>query len=96
LELKSSFGLRCHSIVFSSWKKTLDLAAGLLKSYDMRYDVIHGGLTLTKRLKVLTDFKSPTGPNILLMTLGTGAVGSVASICLHSRLIANLLMPCLV
>jgi SNF2 family DNA or RNA helicase len=83
LELKASFGLLCRSIVFSSWKKTLDLAAQLLKLYGMRYDVIHGGLSLTKRLKVLGDFKSETGPSILLMTLGTGAVGLVASLCLY-------------
>jgi SWI/SNF-related matrix-associated actin-dependent regulator of chromatin subfamily A3 len=90
LEPKSSSGLRCRSIVFSSWKKTLDLAAQLLELYDMRYDVIHGGLSLTKRLKVLGDFKSPTGRSILLMTLGTGAVGLVASICIYSRLIADI------
>jgi SWI/SNF-related matrix-associated actin-dependent regulator of chromatin subfamily A3 len=83
LEPKSSFGLLCRSIVFSSWKKTLDLAAQLLELYGMRYDVIHGGLNLAKRLKVLGDFKSETGPSILLMTLGTGAVGLVASICLY-------------
>jgi SWI/SNF-related matrix-associated actin-dependent regulator of chromatin subfamily A3 len=32
---------------------------------------------LKQRLKVLKDFKSPMGPNILLMTLGTGAEGFV-------------------
>ena len=63
------------SIVFSSWKKTLDLAAVLLNSTGLRYDFIHGVLALKKRLKVLEEFRSPTGPNILLMTLGTGAVG---------------------
>jgi hypothetical protein len=62
----------------------------------MRYDVIYGGLTLSKRLKVLGDFKSPTGPNILLMTLGTGTVGSVVSIWLYLRFIADLLMSRLV
>ena len=95
LEPKSSFGLLCRSIVFSSWKKTLDLAAQLLDRYGMRYDFIHGGLSLAKRLKVLGDFKSETGPSILLMTLGTGAVGLVASICLYSCFIANLFGPLL-
>ncbi|UKZ69784.1 uncharacterized protein TrAtP1_010788 [Trichoderma atroviride] len=34
-----------------------------------------GSLALAERSKVLKDFQSPTGTNILLMTLGTGAVG---------------------
>jgi hypothetical protein len=59
----------------------------------MRCDVIHGGLSLTKRLKVLGDFKSETGPSILLMTLGTGTVGLVALIYLCSCLIADLFGP---
>ncbi|KAI0805705.1 SNF2 family N-terminal domain-containing protein [Xylaria sp. FL0064] len=50
------------SIVFSCWKKTLDLVGGLLHSQGIRHNTIH-------------DFRSPTGANILLMTLGTGAVG---------------------
>ncbi|PVH75486.1 hypothetical protein DL98DRAFT_644012, partial [Cadophora sp. DSE1049] len=72
-----------NSIVFSSWKKTLDLAGQLLKSYNMRHDFIHGGLNLSRRLKILGDFKSPTGPNILLMTLGTGAVGLNLAVASH-------------
>lgn len=65
------------SIVFSSWKKTLDLAAELLKQASLKYDIIHGSLSLKQRLRVLKDFKSMLGPNILLMTLGTGAEGFV-------------------
>jgi SWI/SNF-related matrix-associated actin-dependent regulator of chromatin subfamily A3 len=63
------------SIVFSSWKKTLTLVGELLQSNGMRYDLIDGSLSLTDRIKVLKDFRSPMGANILLMTLGTGAVG---------------------
>ncbi|KAI6090313.1 SNF2 family N-terminal domain-containing protein [Hypoxylon rubiginosum] len=63
------------SIIFSCWKKTLDLVGELLQSQNIRYDVIHGSLRLTERVKVLKDFRSPNGSNILLMTLGTGAVG---------------------
>lgn len=39
--------------------------------------MIDGSLPLTERLKVLKDFRSSDGANILLMTLGTGAVGYV-------------------
>ncbi|KAI1273043.1 SNF2 family N-terminal domain-containing protein [Xylaria sp. FL0933] len=63
------------SIVFSCWKKTLDLVGGLLHSQDIRHNTIDGSLSLSDRIKVLKDFRSPTGANILLMTLGTGAVG---------------------
>ena len=37
--------------------------------------MIDGSLALNERLKALENFRSPTGANILLMTLGTGAVG---------------------
>ncbi|KAF2178005.1 hypothetical protein K469DRAFT_676470 [Zopfia rhizophila CBS 207.26] len=63
------------SIVFSCWKKTLSIVGDLLLSHSIRYDMIDGSLPLTERLKVLKDFRSPSGANILLMTLGTGAVG---------------------
>jgi hypothetical protein len=43
----------------------------------LKYDMIHGSLSLKQRQKVLKDYKSPMGPNILLMTLGTGAEGLV-------------------
>lgn len=48
----------------------------------MRYDSIDGDLKLTQRKKVLEDFKSPKGADILLMTLGTGAVGLVPPPCI--------------
>ncbi|KAJ2989303.1 hypothetical protein NUW58_g3536 [Xylaria curta] len=63
------------SIVFSCWKKTLTLAGGLLQDQGIRYNIIEGSLPLAERIKVLKDFRSPVGANILLMTLGTGAVG---------------------
>lgn len=47
----------------------------LLSCHGIRFDMIDGSLPLTERLKVLKDFRSPSGANILLMTLGTGAVG---------------------
>lgn len=68
---------RIASIVFSAWKKTLDLTAKLLIEAGLENDMIYGSLSLKQRLKVLKNFKSPFGPNILLMTLGTGAEGFV-------------------
>jgi superfamily II DNA/RNA helicase len=63
------------SIVFSSWKNTLDLIGDLLTSQKIPFYCIHGSLPLGARTKILKDFKLPAGANILLMTLGTGAVG---------------------
>jgi SNF2 family DNA or RNA helicase len=65
------------SIVFSAWKITLELVGELLAANNIGYHIIKGDLSLNKRLKVLSDFKSPFSANILLMTLGTGAVGCV-------------------
>jgi superfamily II DNA/RNA helicase len=68
---------RIISIVFSAWKKTLDLTAKLFNEAGLKNDMIYGSLSLKQRLKALKDFKSAFGPNILLMTLGTGAEGFV-------------------
>ncbi|KAK6063731.1 DNA repair protein rad5 [Seiridium cupressi] len=64
------------SIIFSSWKKTLGLVSELLANHGIRHNTIDGSLPLAERIKVLSDFRSFNGANILLMTLGTGAVKS--------------------
>ncbi|KAI2626751.1 SNF2 family N-terminal domain-containing protein [Hypoxylon sp. NC1633] len=63
------------SIVFSSWKKTLDLVGDPLKSNNLLHYTIHGSLSLEERRRVLREFQAHGRANILLMTLGTGAVG---------------------
>ena len=65
----------CPSIVFSSWKKTLSLIGELLTIRKIPFYCIHGSLSLGERIRILKDFRSSAGANILLMTLGTGAVG---------------------
>ena len=55
----------------------MNIAAELFKRDRISYGMIEGSLSLNQRLKVLKEFKSPMGPNILLMTLGTGAEGFV-------------------
>ncbi|EHK49549.1 hypothetical protein TRIATDRAFT_270730 [Trichoderma atroviride IMI 206040] len=67
--------LNHKSIIFSCWKKTLGLVSQLLDSHAVQHAMRDGSLALAERSKVLKDFQSPTGTNILLMTLGTGAVG---------------------
>ncbi|EXK49760.1 hypothetical protein FOMG_02243 [Fusarium oxysporum f. sp. melonis 26406] len=63
------------SIVFSCWKKTLFLVRDLLSHHSIDHGMIHGSRSLAERTKVLKEFQSKNGPTILLMTLGTGAVG---------------------
>ncbi|KAK4196327.1 SNF2 family N-terminal domain-containing protein [Triangularia verruculosa] len=70
-----SMQLSQKSIVFSSWKKTLSLIGEMLTNDDIPFYCIHGSLSLGERIRILQDFRSPTGVNVLLMTLGTGAVG---------------------
>ncbi|KAK7943142.1 uncharacterized protein PG986_012255, partial [Apiospora aurea] len=67
---------RTHkSIVFSSWAKTLKLVSQLLENRGLSHYLVHGGLPLSERHRRLDAFQSPNEANILLMTLGTGAVG---------------------
>jgi SWI/SNF-related matrix-associated actin-dependent regulator of chromatin subfamily A3 len=61
--------------VFSCWKKTLEKVAEMLRLENIPFEMISGKLSLKDRLRVLKNFRSPAGANILLMTLGTGAVG---------------------
>ncbi|KAI9150829.1 matrix-associated actin-dependent regulator [Paramyrothecium foliicola] len=63
------------SIVFSCWKKTLNIVSKLLTANGLGHYVIDGSLPNSERVEILNNFRAPTGANILLMTLGTGAVG---------------------
>lgn len=67
------------SVVFSSWKKTLYIVAKLLSSNGIKYSMIEGSLSLSRRLQELQRYQDHKETNVLLMTLGTGAVGSVTT-----------------
>ncbi|CAI7677058.1 unnamed protein product [Penicillium palitans] len=62
-------------VVFSSWKKTLYIVAELLSSNGIKYSMIEGSLSLSRRLQELQRYQDQRETNVLLMTLGTGAVG---------------------
>jgi SWI/SNF-related matrix-associated actin-dependent regulator of chromatin subfamily A3 len=66
-----------QSIIFSSWTKSLDLVERHFVSQNIEFARIDGTLTLPQRQKVLEDFDQTSSVRILLMTLGTGAVGYV-------------------
>jgi hypothetical protein len=64
-----------YSIIFSFWKTTLDIIAGMFNANSLPYYRIHGSLSAGKRSKILTEFEHSMATRMLLITLGTGAVG---------------------
>ncbi len=63
------------SVVFSFWKKSLDIAGSLFNSRGIPFLRVDGSLSLNERKKVLNDFRDKDNVRVILMTLGTGAVG---------------------
>ena len=63
------------SIVFSAWKKTLDLVSKLCDAKAVTYVRIDGTKSAKERLQALDEFANNPAVSTLLMTLGTGAVG---------------------
>jgi SNF2 family DNA or RNA helicase len=63
------------SIVFSVWKRTLNVFASILMDHGIQFVQLDGSLKLSDRHKVLEQFKQDKTTPVLLMTLGTGAVG---------------------
>ncbi|CAI7613115.1 unnamed protein product [Penicillium pancosmium] len=66
-------GEKC--IVFSLWKTSLNLVGRMLQHYNIAYLRIDGSVTSAERQRALRGFDSVSGPIVLLMTIGTGAVG---------------------
>ena len=62
-------------MIFSFWKKTLDVVAEMFDANGIPFYRIHGSLPAGKRSKVLSDFEHDTSIKVLLITFGTGAVG---------------------
>lgn len=63
------------SIVFSVWRKTLDVAAQLCNDANIRHVRIDGTVPQALRHQALDDFTTKPEISTLLMTLGTGALG---------------------
>jgi SWI/SNF-related matrix-associated actin-dependent regulator of chromatin subfamily A3 len=66
-----------HSIIFSYWRQSLHKLAGILEKANIRFVVLEGSLSLSERRSVLDLFMKDADIPVLLMTLGTGAVGYV-------------------
>jgi hypothetical protein len=90
--LKAPANYVVRSMVFSAWKKSLSLVAFLLSAKNIPFATIDGSLSLLDRRKVLSNFKSKPDIKVLLITLGTGAVGHVLPlVSRHRCLCAQLL-----
>ncbi|ETS78812.1 hypothetical protein PFICI_08665 [Pestalotiopsis fici W106-1] len=67
--------MRDKCVIFSFWKKTLDIVEGCLVEQRLSVLRIDGDVTTRKRNAILSEFQSRSASRILLMTFSTGAVG---------------------
>jgi len=65
------------SLVFSQWTSTLDLLENLLRTRNIRTLRIDGRVTNRNRTEILSEFGENHAARVLLMSIGTGAVGCV-------------------
>lgn len=63
------------SIIFSTWKRTLDRVGVLLKTEDVVFARVDGGINPSQRRAIFQEFCDNPCVRVLLMTIGTGAVG---------------------
>jgi superfamily II DNA or RNA helicase len=62
-------------LVFTQFLQTLEHAAKRLKMANIPVFVLHGGVSVPQRQKILAEFEKVAGGAVLLMTLKTGGVG---------------------
>lgn len=62
------------SIIFSCWRKTLDLIELSLNAHDINFVRMDGTVTIRDRKRVIEQFTNSTSIAVLLMTTGTGSV----------------------
>ncbi|KAF2642209.1 hypothetical protein P280DRAFT_396724 [Massarina eburnea CBS 473.64] len=62
-------------VVFSFWRKSLDVVGSLLEAKNIPYLRVDGTVLFSKRKTILNQFQERHDIPVILMTLGTGAVG---------------------
>lgn len=67
----------CNSIIFSSWRKSLDVIAQGLTDFGLDYLRVDGAMQTKARKIALRDFQMKRNCKILIMTFGTGGAGQV-------------------
>ncbi|KAH6856125.1 SNF2 family N-terminal domain-containing protein [Chaetomium sp. MPI-CAGE-AT-0009] len=63
------------SIIFSFWRRSLDLVEKLFNEEGIVFGRVDGDVDPPRRRKILRDFHEDPSVKVLLMTIGTGAVG---------------------
>ncbi|KLU90623.1 hypothetical protein MAPG_10475 [Magnaporthiopsis poae ATCC 64411] len=63
------------SIVFSAWTSTLDILEHLLRNSGILFHRIDGSVDASHRAAIIEDFGNDPRIPVILMTIGTGAVG---------------------
>ncbi|KAI0861631.1 hypothetical protein F4860DRAFT_524233 [Xylaria cubensis] len=63
------------SIVFSFWRRSLDLIEKIFIEQDITFVRVDGTIHYSKRSEVLATFQENPSIRVLLMTIGTGALG---------------------
>lgn len=71
--LEKSIALGHRALVFSQWTSYLDLMEPILKKHQISYSRLDG--TTKNRDEVVSEFQSPEGPSVMLLSLKAGGVG---------------------
>ncbi|KAJ5802175.1 uncharacterized protein N7503_004625 [Penicillium pulvis] len=81
-DIKEHYGEE-KSIVFSFWRRSLDLVGRMFDEEAIAYCRVDGAIHALQRKKILQQFQEDSSKRVLLITQGTGSVGlnnlSVAS-----------------
>ncbi|KAI1088404.1 DNA repair and recombination protein RAD5C [Rostrohypoxylon terebratum] len=67
--------LQDKCVIFSFWKKTLNIVGNALDDKHIKYLRIDGDVAPGKRHTILNEFQCRNGWRVLLMTFSTGAIG---------------------
>ncbi|QYS97699.1 hypothetical protein H0G86_004920 [Trichoderma simmonsii] len=73
--LKSSSVSGAKSIVFTSWRDTIDILGAMLADRGVLFAKIDGRTSLTERTMNIAEFQHSPKISVLLMTINSGAVG---------------------
>ncbi|KAM0544229.1 hypothetical protein ACHAPJ_011918 [Fusarium lateritium] len=71
----SCFNHESKSVVFSSWRDTLDTLARMLFANGIEFVQVDGRNPLTGRTELLSEFRESPSVRVLLISINTGAVG---------------------
>lgn len=66
-----------RSVIFTYWISTLDIIERIFQQKAISFRRIDGTLSTPQRTERLSHFHQDSSVRILMMTLGTGAVGYV-------------------